>query len=240
MAGSIRCWRSRRWCSTSPSYRSVVVNDLILDEEGQKMSKSKDNVVDPWTTVSEYGADATRFYLLSSSNPWLPKKWDGEALKETNRKLFDTLRSTYRFFAMYAELEGWNHEAPGTSPVEDRASIDRWLLSRLDDLVSSVRADFEAYDLTRAARRIASYVLDDLSNWYVRQTRDRFWATGGGEPGDDGKQSTADAFSTLHSASGHERACTGPDLAVPLRLASPAADGTIRAPCGLSEARRCP
>ena len=183
-----------------PSYRSVVVNDLILDEEGQKMSKSKDNVVDPWTTVSEYGADATRFYLLSSSNPWLPKKWDGDALKETNRKLFDTLRSTYRFFAMYAELEGWNHEVPGMSPVEARASIDRWLLSRLDDLVSSVSADFEAYDLTRAARRIASYVLDDLSNWYVRQTRDRFWATGGGEPGDDGKQSTADAFSTLHSA----------------------------------------
>jgi len=182
------------------SYGSVVVNDLILDEEGQKMSKSKGNVVDPWATVSEYGADATRFYLLSSSNPWLPKKWDGEALRETNRKLFDTLRSTYRFFAMYAELEGWNHEVPGASPVEARASIDRWLLSRLDDLVFSVRADFEAYDLTRAARRMASYVLDDLSNWYVRQTRDRFWATGGGEQGERGRQSTVDAFSTLHSA----------------------------------------
>ena len=183
-----------------PSYRSVIVNDLILDEEGQKMSKSKGNVVDPWKTVSEYGADATRFYLLSSSNPWLPKKWDGEALRETNRKLFDTLRSTYRFFVMYADLEGWNHAAPGAAAVEERPAIDRWLLSRLDTVVSSVREDYEAYDLTRAARRVAGFVLDDLSNWYVRQSRDRFWATGGAGPGAAGTQSTADAFSTLHSA----------------------------------------
>ncbi|NNK48439.1 MAG: isoleucine--tRNA ligase, partial [Gemmatimonadetes bacterium] len=184
----------------SPSYRSVIVNDLILDEDGQKMSKSKGNVVDPWETVSEYGADATRFYLLSSSNPWLPKKWDGEALRETNRKLFDTLRSTYRFFAMYAELEGWDHETCGASAEESRAEIDRWLLSRADDLVSSMRADFEAYDLTRASRRVATFVLDDLSNWYVRQSRDRFWATGGDDPANNGTQGTADAFATLHSA----------------------------------------
>jgi isoleucyl-tRNA synthetase len=183
----------------APSYRSVIVNGLVLDEEGQKMSKSRGNVLDPWETVSEFGADATRFYLLASSNPWLSKKWDGEALKETNRKLFDTLRSTYRFFAMYAELEGWDHESSGESPVESREPIDRWLLSRLDALAGSVRADFEAYDLTRAARRITSFVLDDLSNWYVRQTRDRFWATGA-HAGDDAPQSTADAFSTLHRA----------------------------------------
>jgi isoleucyl-tRNA synthetase len=183
----------------APSYRSVIVNDLILDEEGRKMSKSKGNVVDPWETVSEYGADATRFFLLASSNPWLPKKWDGEALRETNRKLFDTLRSTYRFFAMYSELEGWDHETSGTSAVESRASMDRWLLSRLDDLVASVRRDFEAYDLTRAARRVATFVLDDLSNWYVRQSRDRFWATGSEEAGAGGTQATADAFATLHS-----------------------------------------
>lgn len=184
----------------APSYRSVIVNDLILDEEGQKMSKSKGNVVDPWETVSEYGADATRFFLLSSSNPWLPKKWDGEALKETNRKLFDTLRSTYRFFAMYAELEDWDHDTSGASATETRASMDRWLLSRLDDLVSSMRGDFEAYDLTRAARRVATFVLDDLSNWYVRQSRDRFWATGSADSGEGGMQDTADAFATLHSA----------------------------------------
>ncbi len=185
----------------SPSYRAVIVNDLILDEQGQKMSKSKGNVVDPWETVSEYGADATRFFLLSSSNPWLPKKWDGEALRETNRKLFDTLRSTYRFFAMYADLEGWDHEAAPAAAVEARPAIDRWLLSRLDDLVTSSRADFEAYDLTRAARRVATFVLDDLSNWYVRQSRDRFWATGDrDDPGDGMARETADAFATLHHA----------------------------------------
>jgi len=184
----------------APAYRGVIVNDMILDAEGQKMSKSRGNVVDPWETVSEFGADATRFFLLSSSNPWLPKKWDGEALKETNRKLFDTLRSTYRFFAMYAELEGWTHSVSGAAAVEARAPIDRWLLSRLDDLVCSMRADFEAYDLTRAARRVATFVLDDLSNWYVRQSRDRFWATGRADSGDATAQGTADAFATLHSA----------------------------------------
>jgi isoleucyl-tRNA synthetase len=181
-----------------PSYRSVVVNDLILDSQGQKMSKSRGNVVDPWDTVSEHGADALRFYLLASSNPWLPKKWDASALTETNRKLFDTLRSTYRFFAMYAGLEGWSHDAPGCSPPGERAAIDRWLLSRVDGLVSDVRSDYESYDLTRAARRIQAFVLDDLSNWYVRQTRDRFWATGSGADGDDAR--TSDAFSTLHGA----------------------------------------
>jgi isoleucyl-tRNA synthetase len=182
----------------APSYRSVVVNDLLLDEQGQKMSKSKGNVVDPWETLSEYGADATRFYLLSSSNPWLPKKWDPDALRETNRKLFDTLRSTYRFFAMYAGLEGWSHEDPRASDTTERTSVDRWILSRLDELVASSREDLEAYDLTRAARRVATFVLDDLSNWYVRQSRDRFWATGSGHA--HSERSTADAFATLHEA----------------------------------------
>ncbi len=183
----------------SSAYLSVVVNDLILDEHGQKMSKSRGNVVDPWEAVAEHGADAIRFYLLSSSNPWLPKRWDGEALNETNRKLFDTLRSTYRFFAMYADLEDWRHEDSGADTVSARDPIDRWLLSRLDDIVTSVRSDFDTYDLTRAARRIATFVLDDLSNWYVRQTRDRFWATGQDNSADV-KQGTSNAFATLHEA----------------------------------------
>lgn len=183
----------------SSAYLSVVVNDLILDEHGQKMSKSRGNVVDPWEAVAEHGADAIRFYLLSSSNPWLPKRWDGEALKETNRKLFDTLRSTYRFFAMYADLEDWRHEDSGADTVSVRDPIDRWLLSRLDDLVTSVRSDFDTYDLTRAARRIATFVLDDLSNWYVRQTRDRFWATGQDDSAEM-KRGTSNAFATLHEA----------------------------------------
>ena len=176
-------------------YRAVVVNDLVLDEDGQKMSKSRGNVVDPWEAISDHGADAIRFYLLSSSNPWLPKRWDSDGIRETNRKLFDTLRSVYRFFALYARLEGWSHEHPNARPAGDRLPIDRWLLSRLDSLAIAVNADLERYDLTRAARRLSDFVLDDLSNWYVRRNRDRFWAT---RPGGSESLWTDDAFATLH------------------------------------------
>ncbi len=177
------------------AYRAVVVNDLVLDEDGRKMSKSKGNVVDPWEALSDHGADAIRFYLLASSNPWLPKRWDSESIRETNRKLFDTLRSVYRFFTLYAGLEGWSHESNGARPVGERLPIDRWLLSRLDSLASSVNDDLEGYDLTRAARRLSDFVLDDLSNWYVRRNRERFWAT---RPGGSDSLWTADAFATLH------------------------------------------
>ncbi len=176
-------------------YRAVVVNDLVLDEDGQKMSKSKGNVVDPWQALSDHGADAIRFYLLASSNPWLPKRWDSDGIRETNRKLFDTLRSVYRFFALYARLEGWSHEKSAARPIAERLPIDRWLLSRLDSLASAVSEDLERYDLTRAARRLAEFVLDDLSNWYVRRNRDRFWAT---RPGGSDDLRTEDAFVTLH------------------------------------------
>ena len=176
-------------------YRAVVVNDLVLDEDGQKMSKSRGNVVDPWQALSDHGADAIRFYLLASSNPWLPKRWDSDGIRETNRKLFDTLRSVYRFFALYARLEGWSHEQSAAHPIGERLPIDRWLLSRLDSLASAVSADLERYDLTRAARRLAEFVLDDLSNWYVRRNRDRFWAT---RPGGSDDLRTEDAFATLH------------------------------------------
>ncbi|MEJ2483929.1 MAG: class I tRNA ligase family protein, partial [Gemmatimonadota bacterium] len=180
-----------------PSYRAVVVNDLVLDEQGRKMSKSRGNVVDPWKALSEHGADAIRFYLLASSNPWLPKRWDGDAIRETNRKLFDTLRSVYRFFALYAGLEEWDHESGSSRPAQDRLPIDRWLLSRLDSLILAVRADLDGYDLTRAARRISEFVLDDLSNWYVRRNRERFWAT---RPSGETELWTADAFATLHES----------------------------------------
>jgi isoleucyl-tRNA synthetase len=178
-------------------YRAVVVNDLVLDEDGQKMSKSRGNVVDPWAAIEQHGADAIRFYLLASSNPWHPKRWDTEAIRETNRKLFDTLRSVYRFFALYARLDGWSHESPGARPTAERLPIDRWLLSRLDSLSGAVDADLKRYDLTRAARRLSEFVLDDLSNWYVRRNRDRFWAT---RPGGDDDLWTDDAFATLHEA----------------------------------------
>lgn len=179
------------------AYRAVIVNDLVLDEDGQKMSKSRGNVVDPWQAVSDHGADAIRFYLLASSNPWLPKRWDSDGIRETNRKLFDTLRSVYRFFSLYARLEGWSHISPGARPPEARLPIDRWLLSRLDSLTNAVTGDLENYDLTRAARRLSGFVLDDLSNWYVRRNRDRFWAT---RPGGADDLWTNDAFATLHEA----------------------------------------
>lgn len=188
-----------------PSYRAVVVNELLLDAEGQKMSKSRGNVVDPWEGLEAHGADAIRFYLIASSNPWLPKRWDPGGIREVERKLFDTLRNTYRFFALYANLEGWTYEGDergepgqgsGSRPAAERSALDRWLLSRLEGLVEAVRLDLDAYDLTRSARRLAAFVLDDLSNWYVRRSRDRFWATG--RPGDP--RDTADAFATLHEA----------------------------------------
>jgi isoleucyl-tRNA synthetase len=180
-----------------PCYLNVVVNDLILDETGLKMSKSRGNVVDPWEAIAGHGADAIRVYLLAASNPWLPKRWDAAAIRETNRKLFDTLRSTYRFFVMYAGLEDWNHETGEPSPLESRPLMDRWLLSRLDGLVADVRWNMEEYDLTSAARRITGFVLDDLSNWYVRQTRDRFWAT---RAVAEAEVKSADAFATLYEA----------------------------------------
>ena len=185
------------------AYRAVVVNDLILDAEGQKMSKSRGNVVDPWEAIAEYGADAIRTYLVSSSNPWLPKRWDPEGIREVDRKLFSTLRNTYRFFAMYANLEGWSHtdeeagQATAGRPGEERGVLDRWLLSRLDTLGGALRGDLDHYDVTRAARRITSFVVDELSNWYVRRSRDRFWATG---PDPVSPADTADAFATLREA----------------------------------------
>ncbi len=215
-----------------PAYRAVVVNDLVLDAEGRKMSKSRGNAVDPWEALEAHGADAIRFFLVSSSNPWLPKRWDAEGLVEVGRKLFDTLRNSYRFFAMYARLEGWSaHGGPGEGglppagndggggdgpsgasadgdgpsarvsprPPEERSALDRWLLSRLDTLAERSRRDLDGYDPTRAARRLSDFVVDELSNWYVRRSRDRFWAT---RPGEATRRDTADAFATLDEALG--------------------------------------
>jgi isoleucyl-tRNA synthetase len=175
-----------------PAYRNVIVNDLILDAEGQKMSKSRGNVVDPWEALRDHGADAIRWYLLGSSNPWLPKRFDPDGVREGERKVFDTLRNSYRFFALYANLEGWTPEmeAPAAS---ERQVLDRWLLSRLDRLAGLVAERVEGYDLTHAVRAIGDFVTDDLSNWYVRRSRGRFW--GSADAAD-----TRAAFATLHEA----------------------------------------
>jgi isoleucyl-tRNA synthetase len=175
-----------------PAYRNVVVNDLILDAEGQKMSKSRGNVVDPWAAMSEFGADAVRWYLLSTSHPWLPKRFDPAGVREVQRKVFDTLRSTYHFFSLYAGLEGWSPGDP--APAEpDRPLMDRWLLSRLAAVTETVTRQMEEYNLTHAVRELSGFVIDDLSNWYVRRSRDRFWGSG---DTDDARA----AFATLHTA----------------------------------------
>jgi isoleucyl-tRNA synthetase len=175
-----------------PAFRNVVVNDLVLDAEGQKMSKSRGNVVNPWEAIGEFGADAIRWYLLASSNPWLPKRFDPAGVKEVQRKVFDTLRSSYHFFSLYANLEGWTPSWKDISPQE-RPLMDRWLLSRLAALTGEVCEDLEEYNLTHAVRALAEFVVDDLSNWYVRRSRDRFW-------GSADSQDTRAAFATLHRA----------------------------------------
>jgi isoleucyl-tRNA synthetase len=175
-----------------PAYRNVIVNDLVLDAEAQKMSKTRGNAVDPWEAVAEFGADALRWYLVATSHPWLPKRFDPDGVREVQRKVFDTLRNTYKFFALYANLEGWEPgaEAP---PPSARPLIDRWLLSRLAEVTRRITASLDAYDLTPAVRMLGDFVVDDLSNWYVRRSRDRFW-------GSADREDTAAAFATLHEA----------------------------------------
>jgi isoleucyl-tRNA synthetase len=176
-----------------PTYRNVIVNDLVLDAEGQKMSKSKGNVVDPWQAIDEFGADAIRWYLLASSHPWLPKRFDPAGVREVQRKVFDTLRSTYHFFSLYANLEGWSPGRADEPVVADRPLIDRWLLSRLAQVTERVTTLFDAYNLTHGVRELAEFIVDDLSNWYVRRSRDRFW-------GSTDAADTRAAFATLYRA----------------------------------------
>ncbi|MFC1662373.1 class I tRNA ligase family protein, partial [Gemmatimonadota bacterium] len=171
------------------SYRNVIVNGLVLDEEGQKMSKSRGNVVYPWDAVREHGADALRWYLVTVSQPGASKRYDPEGLREASRKYFDTLFNTYRFFALYASVEAWSPSETDPGPA-DRPPIDRWILSRLHSLVEVVGEELEAYHVTRAYRAVGDYLNEDLSNWYVRRSRARFW---GNTDSGDGRA----AFRTL-------------------------------------------
>lgn len=157
-----------------PVFRNVVVNDMILDAEGQKMSKSRGNAVVPWDAIAEHGADALRWYFITSSNPWVPKRYDPVGVKEAARKFFDTLFNTYKFFALYAGVEKWSPSDSDPAP-QDRPLIDRWLLSRLDSVVHEVTESLDGYQLTKAYRTLGDFVVEDLSNWYVRRCRARFW-----------------------------------------------------------------
>jgi isoleucyl-tRNA synthetase len=170
------------------SYRHVLVNDLVLDVDGQKMSKSKGNVVDPWTAIDQFGVDAIRWYFMTNSQPWVSKRFDPDALSEAAHRIADTLGNTYKFFALYANLEGWS-AAQGEHAHPNL--LDRWILSRLGTVSVFVNESFANYDITPAARAIGEFVVADLSNWYVRRSRERFWGSAQDED-------TRAAFATLH------------------------------------------
>ncbi|SDQ52137.1 Isoleucyl-tRNA synthetase [Chryseobacterium soldanellicola] len=156
----------------SVAYKNVMSNGLVLDKNGQKMSKRLGNAVDPFETLSVYGPDATRWYMISNANPWENLKFDIEGIDEVRRKFFGTLYNTYSFFALYANVDGFNYSE---KEVENRPEIDRWILSELNLLIKEVKAFYEDYEPTRVARAINTFVNDNLSNWYVRLCRRRFW-----------------------------------------------------------------
>ena len=200
----------------SVAYKNVISNGLVLDKNGNKMSKRLGNAVDPFGALDKYGADAVRWYMLTNSSPWENLKFDPEGVDEIRRKFFGTLYNTYGFFALYANVDGWNPEplansqspiANSQSPITNSQSpiansqspianslteIDKWILSRLNSLIKEVTTAYEAYEPTKAGRAISDFVQDDLSNWYVRLNRKRFW---GGEMDAD-KQA---AYYTLYT-----------------------------------------
>ena len=175
----------------SVAYKNVMSNGLVLDKSGNKMSKSKGNTVDPFATLDKYGADVTRWYMISNSQPWDNLKFDEEGLAETSRKLFGTLYNTYNFFAIYANIDGFTIDKNNSTPLAERAEIDRWVISKLHSLIKEVTAAYDDYEPTKAARAVEEFVIEHLSNWYVRLCRRRFW-------GNELSQDKKAAFETLH------------------------------------------
>ena len=175
----------------SVAYKNVVSNGLVLDKEGKKMSKRLGNAIDPFETMDTYGADATRWYMISNANPWDNLKFDIDGIDEVRRKFFGTLYNTYSFFALYANLDNFTY-AEDEIAIENRPEIDRWILSELNTLVKNVESFYEDYEPTKAARAIQEYVGENLSNWFVRLSRRRFWK---GEYGQD----KISAYQTLYT-----------------------------------------
>ena len=174
----------------SVAFKNVIANGLVLDKNGNKMSKRLGNAVDPFDTIAKYGPDATRWYMISNAPPWDNLKFDQAGITEVQRRFFGTLFNTYSFFALYANLDGFQL-SPTPLPVAERTELDRWILSKLQSLLAEVRGHYDGYDPTKAARAIQDFVTDQLSNWYVRLSRRRFWK---GELTTD-KQA---AYETLH------------------------------------------
>ncbi len=158
----------------SVAYKNVVSNGLVLDKEGKKMSKRLGNAADPFETMNEYGADATRWYMISNANPWDNLKFDIEGIAEVKRKFFGTLYNTYSFFALYTNIDKFEY-AEAEIPLQERPEIDQWILSELHSLIKTVDEAYADYEPTRATRAISEYVQENLSNWYVRLSRRRFW-----------------------------------------------------------------
>ncbi len=157
-----------------PSFKNVVVNELVLDPAGQKMSKSKGNTVDPFQVMDQHGADAVRWFLIVSGPPWKPKLFDEKSVEDVGRKLFGTLLNTYAFFALYANIDRFEYAEEEVSP-DSRPDIDRWILSVLNSTAARYLEAMESYDPTRAARLVSQFAIEQVSNWYVRRNRRRFW-----------------------------------------------------------------
>lgn len=173
------------------AYKNVVSNGLVLDKNGQKMSKRLGNAIDPFKTLLDHGPDATRWYMMANANPWDNLKFDLEGITEVRRKFFGTLYNTYSFFALYANIDGFNY-SEAEIPWAERPEIDRWILSELHTLIAAVDEAYDDYEPTKAARAISDFVQENLSNWYVRLCRRRFWK---GEYGTD----KIAAYQTLHT-----------------------------------------
>ena len=175
----------------SVAYKAVISNGLVLDKKGAKMSKRLGNAIDPFENIEKFGSDPVRWYMISNSSPWDNLKYDEEGVREVSKKLFATLYNTYKFFALYANVDGFTGSEPQL-PADKRPEIDRWILSLLNTLIAEVTADLDDYEPTKAARAIEEFVNDNLSNWYVRLNRRRFWA---GEMNDD----KLSAYQTLYA-----------------------------------------
>ena len=186
----------------SVSFKNVLSTGLVLDKEGNKMSKRKGNVVNPFTTLEKFGPDVVRWYLMENAPPWDNLKFSIEGLAETQRRFFGTLMNTYSFFALYANIDGFEKDEPQNIPFNKLSTLDRWIISKLQTLIGEVTTAYDDYDPTKAARAIQDFVNDHLSNWYVRLNRKRFWQPSyakalGGRPSDLSDDKRA-AYETLY------------------------------------------
>ncbi|RYG18446.1 MAG: isoleucine--tRNA ligase, partial [Chitinophagaceae bacterium] len=180
------------------AYKNVVSNGLVLDKNGNKMSKRLGNAVDPFTTIDTYSADATRWYMISNASPWDNLKFNLEGLDEVRRKFFGTLYNTYSFFALYANIDKFEIDLTNQTPVAERSELDRWILSLLQTLIAEVDESYNTYEPTKAARAIQTFVDEHLSNWYIRLSRRRFWK---GEMTEDKKAAYETLYTCLMSIS---------------------------------------